>query len=62
MRHLSDIDGWLIRAIDHGIGVSAEEIGIETLDARIRSAVVRAAAQVRFFPQYTAAARIRFND
>jgi len=40
------------------IGVTADEVGIETLESRIRSAVVKAGAQVKLFPQYTALARI----
>jgi ubiquinone/menaquinone biosynthesis C-methylase UbiE len=40
------------------IGVPAGRVGIETLESRIRSAVVGAGAQVRLFPQYTALARI----
>jgi 2-polyprenyl-3-methyl-5-hydroxy-6-metoxy-1,4-benzoquinol methylase len=40
------------------IGVPAGEIGIETLEARLRAAVVRAGAQVTIgAPQYLAAAR-----
>lgn len=41
-----------------GIGVPADEIGIETLEARLRSAVVQAGAQITVgAPQYLAAAR-----
>jgi 2-polyprenyl-3-methyl-5-hydroxy-6-metoxy-1,4-benzoquinol methylase len=40
-----------------GIGVPADEIGIETLEARLRSAVVQAGAQITTVPQYLAATR-----
>jgi ubiquinone/menaquinone biosynthesis C-methylase UbiE len=39
------------------IGVPADEIGIETLEARLRAAVVQAGAQVTIAPQYLAVAR-----
>jgi 2-polyprenyl-3-methyl-5-hydroxy-6-metoxy-1,4-benzoquinol methylase len=39
------------------IGVPADEIDIETLEARLRAAVVQAGAQVTMAPQYLAAAR-----
>lgn len=40
------------------IGIPAREVGIETLEARLRSAVVRAGAQITTgAPQYLAAAR-----
>jgi ubiquinone/menaquinone biosynthesis C-methylase UbiE len=38
----------------HQIGVSADEIGIETLEARLRTAVVQAQAQVKVAPQFLA--------
>jgi ubiquinone/menaquinone biosynthesis C-methylase UbiE len=40
------------------VGVPADEVGVETLESRIRSAVVAAGAQVRVFPQYTALVRV----
>jgi 2-polyprenyl-3-methyl-5-hydroxy-6-metoxy-1,4-benzoquinol methylase len=40
------------------IGVPADEVCVETLESRIRSAVVAAGAQVKVFPQYTALARV----
>jgi 2-polyprenyl-3-methyl-5-hydroxy-6-metoxy-1,4-benzoquinol methylase len=39
------------------IGVAADEIGIETLEARLKTAVVQAGAQVTIAPQYLARAR-----
>jgi ubiquinone/menaquinone biosynthesis C-methylase UbiE len=39
------------------IGVRVGEIGIETLEARLRAAVVQARAQVTIAPQYLASAR-----
>jgi hypothetical protein len=40
------------------IGVPPDEIGIETLEARLRAAVVEAGAQITYgAPQYLAAAR-----
>ena len=40
------------------LGIPADEVSVETLESRIRSAVVAAGAQVRVFPQYTALARV----
>lgn len=39
------------------VGVSPDEIGVETLEARLRAAVVQAGAQVTIAPQYLATAR-----
>jgi hypothetical protein len=55
-QYTADTVRTLLPVLDR-IGVSADEIGIKTLESRIRSAVVQAAAQVRFFPQHPAAAR-----
>jgi 2-polyprenyl-3-methyl-5-hydroxy-6-metoxy-1,4-benzoquinol methylase len=40
------------------VGIPADEVSVETLESRIRSAVVAAGAQVKVFPQYTALARV----
>jgi SAM-dependent methyltransferase len=43
------------------IGVPADEIGVETLEARLRAAVVQAGAQVSAVLEYLATARILVN-